>query len=391
MASIKPRGGRFELTVKRKAVREKPWYWTFDTEEAAIAYGKHVESLLDAGIVPPELLDDVKKYSSIGDLIREYMRERHVTSCDTDYLSGLLNKVGGVSIRLVNYKWIESWISSMKRVANLSPSTIRHNVGALARCFDWAITQGVAELAPNPLRLLPKGYSAYTPADAAVIAKDDTLEVKHSAGRIRRLESGEEERIRAVMNKVKPEGRERAFKLDYQAAIECVFDLAVESAMRLSEIYSIEMDMVDIENATIFLKKTKNGKSRQVPLSSVAIASLITYTEHVLAKRRGMELFTFDGGYLFPWLAEKKIAMLLPKERYEKVTSALSHQFTRIFEAAGCVDLNFHDMRHEATSRLFERTEMSDFEIMKITGHSSTQMLGRYANLRASDLARKMW
>jgi integrase len=87
----------------------------------------------------------------------------------------------------------------------------------------------------------------------------------------------------------------------------------------------------------------------------------------------------------------KKLDGLKEAKKFEKVTSALSHQFTRIFEAAGCEDMNFHDMRHEATSRLFERTDMSDFEIMKITGHSSTQMLARYANLRGSDLAKRMW
>jgi len=37
------------------------------------------------------------------------------------------------------------------------------------------------------------------------------------------------------------------------------------------------------------------------------------------------------------------------------------------------------------------RTTMSDFETMMITGHSSTRMLKRYANLRGSNLAKKLW
>lgn len=58
-------------------------------------------------------------------------------------------------------------------------------------------------------------------------------------------------------------------------------------------------------------------------------------------------------------------------------SNKLSSQWARIFAAAGCEDLHFHDLRHEAVSRLFERTNLSDIEIAKISGHSSTKMLMR--------------
>ncbi len=46
---------------------------------------------------------------------------------------------------------------------------------------------------------------------------------------------------------------------------------------------------------------------------------------------------------------------------------------------------------HEATSRFFERTKLSDLQIAKITGHKDPRMLSRYANLRGSDLANQLW
>ena len=73
------------------------------------------------------------------------------------------------------------------------------------------------------------------------------------------------------------------------------------------------------------------------------------------------------------------------------ITRTLSQQFGRIFASAKCPDLTFHDLRHEATSRLFERTNLSDVEIAKITGHKRLEMLKRYANLRASNLATRLW
>ncbi|WP_343244768.1 tyrosine-type recombinase/integrase [Stenotrophomonas maltophilia] len=62
-----------------------------------------------------------------------------------------------------------------------------------------------------------------------------------------------------------------------------------------------------------------------------------------------------------------------------------------MFVAGGCADLGFHDLRHEATSRLYERTSLTDIQIAKITGHRDPRQLKRYANLRASDLADQLW
>jgi len=49
-----------------------------------------------------------------------------------------------------------------------------------------------------------------------------------------------------------------------------------------------------------------------------------------------------------------------------------------------------HDLRHEATSRLFELGIFGDREVMKITGHKTSAMLARYTHLRAENLAEKM-
>jgi len=53
------------------------------------------------------------------------------------------------------------------------------------------------------------------------------------------------------------------------------------------------------------------------------------------------------------------------------------------------INLRFHDLRHEATSRLFEkglRTEV----VKAITGHKTYQMLDRYTHLKAEDIVREL-
>ena len=68
--------------------------------------------------------------------------------------------------------------------------------------------------------------------------------------------------------------------------------------------------------------------------------------------------------------------------------SGLFHRYTL---AAGVNDFRFHDLRHEAISRMvFSKRDLSVFEIMKIAGHKSLDMLNRYANLRGEELVNRM-
>jgi integrase len=53
------------------------------------------------------------------------------------------------------------------------------------------------------------------------------------------------------------------------------------------------------------------------------------------------------------------------------------------------VNLTFHDLRHEATSRFFEKG-FNPMEVSTITGHKTLQMLKRYTHLKAEDLAERM-
>jgi len=164
-------------------------------------------------------------------------------------------------------------------------------------------------------------------------------------------------------------GEERAF-----------FVLALETAMRMRECYTLDVSQVNIEKRTIYLQRSKNGDSRQVLLSSVACALLVDYTakERAAIKRRKGRLFPFwDGG-----TAVREL---------DRTSTEVSRLFGDVFRRAGVTDLHFHDLRHEATCRLYERTSLSDVLIAKITGHRDLRMLRRYASLRGSDLAGHLW
>lgn len=63
--------------------------------------------------------------------------------------------------------------------------------------------------------------------------------------------------------------------------------------------------------------------------------------------------------------------------------------FERTLELSGIEDFRFHDLRHEATSRLFENG-LSQAEVMSVTGHSSNDMVDRYSHYSAVLVMQKL-
>ena len=64
-------------------------------------------------------------------------------------------------------------------------------------------------------------------------------------------------------------------------------------------------------------------------------------------------------------------------------------EFQRARNSAGITDLRFHDLRHTATTRLFERG-LGIMEVALVTGHQDLRMLKRYTHLRAEDLVARL-
>ncbi|MCX4029042.1 tyrosine-type recombinase/integrase [Spartinivicinus sp. SM1973] len=61
--------------------------------------------------------------------------------------------------------------------------------------------------------------------------------------------------------------------------------------------------------------------------------------------------------------------------------------FTRVVRSLGIHDLRFHDLRHEAASRLFEQGYDIQ-EVALVTGHKDWNMLRRYTQIKPESLHR---
>jgi integrase len=176
--------------------------------------------------------------------------------------------------------------------------------------------------------------------------------------RDRRLEEGEEERILEAFSKQYTKAEE----------LKTLFLFALETAMRAGEIMSLEWHEVDFSGPSINIpkEKTKTSRYRKVPMTSVCVKLL---QAHQKTKSRT------DTRVFWHW----------------KDSHALGQRFRVVLKNAQITNFRFHDLRHEATSRFFERTQLRDIEIAKITGHSDMRTLARYANLKVENLARQLW
>ncbi|EPX97868.1 MULTISPECIES: tyrosine-type recombinase/integrase [Ralstonia] len=182
---------------------------------------------------------------------------------------------------------------------------------------------------------------------------------KNPASRVRRLSKAEEAAIRQA-----GEDTRNPYVLP-------ILDLALETGMRRGEMLGLRWWQVSYEGRSVHLTDTKNGASRGVALSLKAMATLQTVRQ--MAYDTSAALNGPDERPVFPGVTP----------------NALKLAFKRMLERAGVDDFHFHDLRHEATSRMFEKG-LSAMEVASITGHKDIRVLQRYTHLQVKDLAAKL-
>lgn len=127
-----------------------------------------------------------------------------------------------------------------------------------------------------------------------------------------------------------------------QQYVAWAFVFAVHTAMRRGEILGITK--ADIKDGYIHLPKTKNGDSRNVPLTPTA-KEMLSWIRH-------------DDERLLP----------LTLDAFEK-------SWKRVQRKADLPDLHFHDTRHEAISRFVKDLKLPVETLAKITGHKDIKIL----------------
>jgi integrase len=178
----------------------------------------------------------------------------------------------------------------------------------------------------------------------------DVTRPKGAHPRERRLDPGEQERLLSACVRCR------------NPYVRFLVQLAIETAMRRGELLKVRWCDVSVEKRTLHIPVTKNGHARTIPLSGVALALLRDLRDQ----------------------CGPSSERLLPiTENTAKMA------WKRLAKRARLENLRFHDLRHEAISRFFEKG-LNVPEVALISGHRDPRMLFRYTHPRAEDVATKL-
>jgi integrase len=332
MATITPRDDDQGIRIGWQARVRKKGYpqqvKTFRRKAEAEAWAKSVEAEMERGL----WRDTTEAQATIlREAFQRYAEEvsRHKKGAEQEQwviAQWQRRKIAKLSLARIGGRNVAEAMREMEDEGK-SASTIRQHLAILSHLFKIARSEWGMEGLENPVTNVRKP--------------------KPAQGRDRRLQGDEETRLLAEC------------KASGNPWLLAVVRFALETAMRQGEILGLTWKHVDLNRRIAVLSETKNGTSRTVPLSSVAVEVL-----------RGVPRSV--GGRVFP-----------------TSQNALRLAFPRACKRAEIEDLRFHDLRHEATSRLFEKG-FNPMEVSTITGHKTLQMLKRYTHLRAEDLAKRM-
>lgn len=382
MAAITQRGSKWQVRIVNKAL-QKPIFATLDNEASARAYASHIEGMLDRGIVPLDLLEteEKRKGQKIKKLVSGYrLSAPGPAPSDLEVLDLLEREVGEVHSDEIGVVWVDQWVRDMKLKDHKSPSTIRKRVESLARVLDWHIRQTThkGDLAPsNPLRLLPKGYSNYTPGEAEELEKLGKKSKKDTKKDLR-FAPGDLAKIRAALAGVKAEGKERALELDPDFTL--MFELIHATGMRLFEAYRFRKEWYIKQGQILKIQGSKGWRGAEKPRTIPLQPHLWDVMESACHGQTGL-LFPFWDG---------------TEEERDRTSNKLSNRFKALFGYAG-LDPAFseHDLRHEATCvwTLLKAKDghwmFSPAEICKMMGWTKMDMFLRYASLRGEDFSNR--
>ncbi len=329
MASFIPRKGPGGRRVYQAHIRRRGYpaqVKTFDSKPAAQRWAREIESEMDRGVFVSRA---EAESTTLGDALDRYLTEVSAHKKGKGEAS-ILRWWGALPLATrplaaIRGKDVADAIR-LKEQEGVGNKTVVIYLGLLSHLFNLARTVWGMESLRNPVEMVRRP--------------------RLPQGRTRRLVDGEEA---LLIESAKTYGGE----------IQYIIPWAIETAMRRGEIEAMRWEHVDRKAHVLLVPETKTGTPRRVPMSTVARAVMGSLPRRIDGRMWSMR------------------------------PDSISQAFDRVCKVAGIEGLTFHDLRHEATSRLFEKG-LNPMEVAAITGHKTLQMLKRYTHLRAEDLVERL-
>lgn len=337
MASITQRNNSFRVRIFRKD--QKSIAKSFGSELAAAEWLKKTQAELELGLYQEETKNHVNLRVTFREAIEKYIPSHSIHKGNHKTEAGILN--------ILANRWEGKNLSAISKqdivllkddllAKGRAASTVNHYLNALSQLYQIASNEWGLKLS-NPIVGIKR--------------------MSEPQGRMKRLSTEAENTLLYCCNQN---------NFDHLAHIIVV---AIETGMRSGEILSIRWEDVDFVNRRVLLRHTKNGDSRQVPLTNRVKAVL----ERLPSRETGEVVFPYCC-----WAIRRHFANTVRQ-------SAKSHKGAQ----NPFIGLRFHDLRHEALSRLSDKG-LNVMEIAHISGHRTLAMLRRYTHPCHETLLKKL-
>ena len=212
-----------------------------------------------------------------------------------------------------------------KRLKMVSSDAVRRDLTTLSSVIETARTLWHYPLVENPVRRAKK-----------VLSKSRTM--KPEVRRVRRIS---DEELSALRQELSTE-------------MAALVGFALETALRRGEL--AKLTWRDIQDDRLTIRDDKTGKTTTIPLSATAVGILDGIKPARVDKDKDKDTSVFN-----------------------READSITQAFNRACVRAGIEDLRVHDLRHEATSRLFEKG-LSIEQVAMITRHSDWRSLKIYTH-----------
>jgi integrase len=305
----------------------------------------------------PLTIEELKK-QTVGDIVRRYRDEITPTKGSHVSESTVLNRflqrdICQKSLAYLSpkdgYDYLAERLKETWRGKPITPRTIRREVNSIQHIFEvarkrWGLTNLV-----NPFRGLEIKGSMYR--------------------RRRRLEEGELERLMKACEQCR--GLNRIY-------VPLAIYLAIETGMRLQEIFNLHWTDLDPPKRRIVITKSKTDYASEYAGRTIVMTMNVFPLIHILT---GLTVKDDPHWYDKPLWFGKCI--------FPMTKMAFKQTWGDVVKRAGITDLTFHDLRREAGSR-FDEAGLTKGEHDLMMGHRGSDMTSLYIHADLKSIQDKL-
>jgi integrase len=340
---IKQKSGRWRVQVRRKGGHLSQ---TFDLRKDAEFWARQTERDLDLGVSPiTRKLDAIQTF---GDLIDLHIRDmqnvgKPLLRSKAFSLDALKTQLGAIRIADLDRQALIAF-GQARAKAGAGPTTLGIDLGYIRTLLAHGASVHGLPYSPEPVDLARRALR-----HLGLVGKGRERDRRPTESEIERLI----EYFRGQNGLTIPMGR--------------IIKFAIATAMRQEEISRVSWADLDSRNKMLLIRDRKDPRNKQGNHQKIPLLDVSGYDAWRLVEEQAAHLGG-KTGRIFPYNSR-----------------SVGTAFRRACQRLKILDLRFHDLRHEATSRLFE-AEFVIPEVSLVTGHKDWKMLQRYTHIRPEDL-----